>query len=328
MTTHQVQDPTIIHFTIDGRHGILGARHIAEALLWTHPAQSDIVHILSKGASSRQYILRKELPPSMFFIEALPRHNIFPLQHWVQRRGVLLEALFRISEGYFFGPHHLIMVALLYFEEKILEHLGYPEEPQLERKCICREIFTLDKWTSMTAYGADQGAPAGPEHPEIPHPEQPEEPQLVEIPADMRAPAHAAPAVASPEPSPEVAPSAPQATPRTPPCSSGADYRHSNPAHYHPKADSASSGHQSNTSNGAQFEVEMKELESLESNHTKLKANFAGCEISLWLRNHKRMAAKSAFGCEMVSFRLQNFAAILHTYEILLSASDICDRHF
>ncbi|RVX05604.1 hypothetical protein CK203_027357 [Vitis vinifera] len=27
-----VRDPTLIHFTIDGRHGILGARHIVEAL--------------------------------------------------------------------------------------------------------------------------------------------------------------------------------------------------------------------------------------------------------------------------------------------------------
>ena len=65
----------------------------------------------------------------------------------------------------------------------------------------------------------------------------------------------------------------------------------------------------------------MKELEPLEDNHTKLKANFAGCEISLRLRNHKRMAVKSAFGCEMVSFTLQNFVAILHAYENLLSAS-------
>ena len=32
MTTHHVQDPTVIYFTINGRHGILGARHIAEAL--------------------------------------------------------------------------------------------------------------------------------------------------------------------------------------------------------------------------------------------------------------------------------------------------------
>ncbi|RVW99773.1 hypothetical protein CK203_029204 [Vitis vinifera] len=32
MTTRRVRDPTDIHFTIDGRHGIIGARHIAEAL--------------------------------------------------------------------------------------------------------------------------------------------------------------------------------------------------------------------------------------------------------------------------------------------------------
>ena len=32
MTTHHVRDLTVIHFTIDGRHRILGARHIAEAL--------------------------------------------------------------------------------------------------------------------------------------------------------------------------------------------------------------------------------------------------------------------------------------------------------
>ena len=85
MTTHRVRDPTVIHFTINGRHGILGARHIAEALripyeparpedyrVWTHPSQSDIVHILSRGASTRQYPLRKELPPSMFFYRCTP----------------------------------------------------------------------------------------------------------------------------------------------------------------------------------------------------------------------------------------------------------------
>ena len=32
MTTRRIRDPTISHFTIDGRHGILGARHIVEAL--------------------------------------------------------------------------------------------------------------------------------------------------------------------------------------------------------------------------------------------------------------------------------------------------------
>ena len=36
----------------------------------------------------------------------------------------------------------------------------------------------------------------------------------------------------------------------------------------------------------------MKELEPLEADHTKLKANFAGCEISLWLRNGALHAMK------------------------------------
>ena len=132
MTTHRVREPTVIHFTIYKCHGVLGARHIAKALhipyepirpedyrVWAHPSQSDMVHILSRGTSTCPYLLRKELPPSIFFIDALLRHNIYPLQHMVQRRGALLEVLFRISEGFFFGPHHLIMAALLYFEEKV-----------------------------------------------------------------------------------------------------------------------------------------------------------------------------------------------------------------
>ncbi|RVW26885.1 hypothetical protein CK203_116463 [Vitis vinifera] len=74
-----------------------------------------------------------------------------------------------ISKGFYFGPHHLIMAVLLYFEEKvhrkklqradsipllflrllchILEHMGYPIEPHLERRHHCREHFTLDQWT-------------------------------------------------------------------------------------------------------------------------------------------------------------------------------------
>ena len=97
MTTNQVKDPTLIHFTIDGRHGILGARHIAEALhipyepacledyrVWTNPSQLEMVHSLSRGTSINPYLLRKDLPPSMFFIDALLQHNIYPLQHWVQ----------------------------------------------------------------------------------------------------------------------------------------------------------------------------------------------------------------------------------------------------
>ncbi|RVW51445.1 hypothetical protein CK203_084010 [Vitis vinifera] len=56
----------------------------------------------------------------------------------------------------------------------------------------------------------------------------------------------------------------------------------------------------SNALNGARFRVEMKELEPLEADHTKLKTNFAGCEISLWLRNHKRKVVKwCSSGCEI-----------------------------
>ena len=79
-----------------------------------------------------------------------------------------MDALFRISEGFYFGPHHLIMASLLHFEEKvhrkklrvdtipllfprllyhILEYMGYPTEPHLERRHHCQEHFTLDKWT-------------------------------------------------------------------------------------------------------------------------------------------------------------------------------------
>nr|CAN62324.1 hypothetical protein VITISV_018464 [Vitis vinifera] len=188
MTIKKVRDPTLIHFTIDGRHGILGARHMAEAL-----------HIPYEPTHFEDY--RVWTNPSQLEM----------------RRGVLLEALFKISEGYFFGPHHLIMATFLYFEEKvhkkklqradaipllfprllcqILEHLGYPSDPQLERKRIYREVFTLDKWNNMTAYRV----------------EQPRRPQPVEIPAARRAfPRHI------PEGIPIASPTISRAPPVTP----------------------------------------------------------------------------------------------------------------
>ena len=110
MTTHHVWDPTVIHFTIDGRHGILGARHIVEVLYipyepvspadyreWAHFSQSDMVCILSKGTSTCSFLFRNELPPGMLLLDVVLRSDIFPLQHMVQRRGAILEALFRIS---------------------------------------------------------------------------------------------------------------------------------------------------------------------------------------------------------------------------------------
>ena len=99
MTMHCVRDPTVIHFTIDGLHGILGARHIVEALHipyepvspadyreWAHFSQRDMVHILSNGTSTRSFLFRKEIPPGMLLLDVVLRSNIFPLQHMVQRR--------------------------------------------------------------------------------------------------------------------------------------------------------------------------------------------------------------------------------------------------
>ncbi|RVW89152.1 hypothetical protein CK203_040294 [Vitis vinifera] len=82
-------------------------------------SQRDMVHILSRGTSGDSFLLHKELPSGMLLVDVLLWSNIFPLQHLVQRRGAILNALFRISEGFYFGSHHLIMVAFLYFEEKV-----------------------------------------------------------------------------------------------------------------------------------------------------------------------------------------------------------------
>ncbi|RVW68341.1 putative mitochondrial protein [Vitis vinifera] len=108
-------------------HGFLPIHDNQRA--WANPTELEMVRTLSRGAANRSHLLRGELPPVMFLIDAFLRHNIYPLQHWTQRRGVLLEALYKMSEGFFFGPHHLIMAALLYFEEKV-------HKKKLQRDCI------------------------------------------------------------------------------------------------------------------------------------------------------------------------------------------------
>ena len=121
---------------------------------WSPISQRDMVRILSRGTFEDSFLLRKELPFGMLLVDVLLWSNIFPLQHLVQRRGAILDALFRIFEGFYFGPHHLIMAALLHFEEKVhrkqlkradtipllfpmllchvLEHMSYLTEPHLE----------------------------------------------------------------------------------------------------------------------------------------------------------------------------------------------------
>ena len=62
----------------------------------------------------------------------------------------------------------------------------------------------------------------------------------------------------------------------------------------------SSGSQQSNALNGARFGVEMKELQPLQVDHSKLKENFAR------LRSQP-LATK------MLSFCYENFAAILHS---------------
>ena len=85
---------------------------------------------------------------------------MFPLQYIIQRRGAILEVLYRISEGYWFSPVELIMTSLFHFENRVhhwslpraesmpllfpqilcqvLEHIGFPAEPRLERRHGCK----------------------------------------------------------------------------------------------------------------------------------------------------------------------------------------------
>ena len=81
-----------------------------------------------------------------------------------------------------------------------------------------------------------------------------------------------------------------------------------------------SSGSQKfNSSNGVRFGVEMKELQPLEANHSKLKEEFC-------------TAAKSAFCYEVIS---QPFLCVCEISQTSFSPAkwslvlpDICDRHF
>ena len=99
VTTRGVWSPTTIHFSINGRPGVLEARQIVEALRiplepenpyvfrqWPPVSQRDMVHILSRGTSINSVILWKELSSRMLLVDVVLGSNLFPLQHSVQRR--------------------------------------------------------------------------------------------------------------------------------------------------------------------------------------------------------------------------------------------------
>ena len=124
MTSRREPNPLAIHFTIDGRPGILRAIDIAATFnlpvvlansadyrQWLHPSTKEMIRLLSRDTTVGPILFRRQLLPSMLLINHILRSNIFPLQHIVQRRGALLDALYRISEGLWFSPAELIMTS-------------------------------------------------------------------------------------------------------------------------------------------------------------------------------------------------------------------------
>ena len=185
MTSRREVNPTAFHFSIDDRLGILRASDITTALhlpmvltnavgyrLWPHPSTREMVRLLSMDATGESVLYRHHLPQRMLLINHVLRSNMFPLQHTVQRRGVILEVLYRISEGYWFSPTELIMTSLFHFEDRVhrrslaraeslpllfprllcqvLEHIGFPTEPRIKRRRGCETVLTVERWRARS----------------------------------------------------------------------------------------------------------------------------------------------------------------------------------
>ena len=180
MTSRGVPSPLEFRFSIDDRPGVLRAADISAALGlppeqansegyrdWPQPTQREMVSCLARDTTAGPILFRRQLPPQMLLIDHLLRTSLFPLQHYVQRRGAILEAPYQISEGFWFSPSELVMTALLYFEDKVhrkglaraeslpllmprllsqvLEHLGFPEEPRIKRRIRCPRVLSMER---------------------------------------------------------------------------------------------------------------------------------------------------------------------------------------
>ena len=132
MTSRGAASPLELRFSIDDRPGVLRAADISVALGlqipqansegyrdWAHPPQREMVRILARDTTAGPVLYRRQHPPHMLLVDHLFKTSLFPLQHYVQRRGAILKALYRISEGYWFSPSELVMTSLLHFEDKV-----------------------------------------------------------------------------------------------------------------------------------------------------------------------------------------------------------------
>ena len=184
MTSRGAAGPLELQFSIDDHPGVLRAADISTALGlhipsansegyrdWAHPPQKEMVRILARDITAGPVLFRRQLPPQMLLIDHLLRTSLFPLQHYVQRRGAILKALYRISEGYWFSPSELVMTSLMHFEEKVhrkglvsaeslpllmprllcqvLEHMGFSEEPRIEMRVRYPQVLLMERVMAM-----------------------------------------------------------------------------------------------------------------------------------------------------------------------------------
>ena len=131
MTSRERDGPLEIQFSIDDRPSVLRPADISAALglrippcnsngyrAWAHPPHREMVRSLARDATAGLVFYRRQLPPQIMLIDHLLYTSLFPLQHYVQRRGPILEALYRISGRFWFSPSELVMTSLLQFEER------------------------------------------------------------------------------------------------------------------------------------------------------------------------------------------------------------------
>ena len=180
MTSRGAPSPLELRFTIDDRPRVLRAVDISAAFGlpleqansggyrdWPQPTQREMVRCLARDTTAGPVLFRRQLPPQMLLVDHLLWTTLFPLQHYVQCRGAILEPLYWISEGLWFSPSELVMTALLHFEDKVypkglaraeglpllmprilsqvLEHLGFPEEPRIERRIRCPQVLSMER---------------------------------------------------------------------------------------------------------------------------------------------------------------------------------------
>ena len=184
MTSRGADGPLEIQFSIDDRPGVLRPADISAALglripprnsegyrAWAHPPHREMVRALTSDATTGPVFYRRQHPPQMLLIDHLLGTSLFPLQHYVQRRGPIQKALYRILGRFWFRPSKLVMASLLQFEEKVhrkdlaraesilllmprllcyfLEHMGFPAEPRIEMRARCPLVVSVDRVMTM-----------------------------------------------------------------------------------------------------------------------------------------------------------------------------------